>query len=485
MNYVLDVRSIRDAEKATMARGVTESFLRMNAALAICDFVCSSVNPKEGSVAVFCGTGGNGCDGLLATARLHKMGFAVTAYVVGDIGKIDKEIYSYAVNSGANIRAASEFKGSVMLIIDAIFGIGLNRPIEGETAKLIQMLNAAHSKRLAVDIPSGINADTGEVMGVAFKADVTITFSCYKLGMLTNIARNHCGKIVIADVGVNAMSDVQVTESADFTPIKRPVAMHKGEAGKVFVIGGCATMIGAPMLAGAAAHAAYLNGAGTVTVCLPKIHRAAASARATMAMMRFLSDTPDGFIKFDKSELDGIISAATAIDIGMGMGKTPDLKKIIEYICANFGGTLVIDADGINALADDYKVLCGAKCKIVLTPHVGEFTRLTGMPASVENARKLAKETGAVVALKSATTAITDGKTVRINLTGTPAMAKGGTGDVLGGCITALSCSFDPFDAAAIACYRNGLGAERAISSFAEMMLTPNEILRYADYDEN
>ncbi len=125
-----------------------------------------------------------------------------------------------------------------------------------------------------------------------------------------------------------------------------------------------------------------------------------------------------------------------------------------------------------------------AKCAIAVTPHVGEFERMTGYSATVENAVKLANEINGTVVLKSATTIITDGREVRLNISGTPAMAKGGMGDVLGGCITALSCAFDLFDAATIACYRNGVGAEKAVSSYAQMMLTPRDVLKYADYDE-
>lgn len=243
-------------------------------------------------------------------------------------------------------------------------------------------------------------------------------------------------------------------------------------------------MVGAPMMAAAAAHAAYLNGAGTVTACVPSIHRSAMSSRATMAMMKYMPDTPDGFIRFDKKSLDEIICSAAAIDIGVGMGANPELKRIVEYLCANFDKTIIIDADALNAIKLDYAFLKSSKATLILTPHVGEFTRLTDKPATVENAMSLAKELGCIVVLKSATTIITDGNEVRLNVSGTPAMAKGGMGDVLGGCITALSCAFTPFDAACIACYRNGMGAERAVSSYAEMMLTADDVLRFADYKE-
>ena len=487
MKNVLTVKEVRRAEADAMVSGLDEMYLSTNAALCIADGLSARAQANGATTAIFCGNGGNGVDGLLAAVRMHRQGRKVAVYKVFDNG--GSEFYAralnYAVRAGVPVFSARDYDGGASILVDAIFGIGLNRNIDGEVKSLIEMLNAQDDAfRLAVDIPSGLNGDTGEIMGVTFDARVTITFSCYKRGMLFGSGRDTCGDIVVDDVGIPTNSDMKIYEDGDFKTHRRKIDAHKGDMGRVFVIGGCGTMIGAPILAGAAAHSAYLNGAGTVTVCMPSIHRVAASARYTLSMLKFLKDTPDGFIKFDKNELDEIISRATAINIGTGMGATPDLKRIIQYIAKSFGGTLIIDADGLNAISGDYKFLSGSKAQVLVTPHVGEFRRLTGKDATIENAVDLAKEIGGIVVLKSATTIITDGKEIRLNVAGTPAMAKGGTGDVLGGCITALSCSYPLFDAATIACYRNGLGAERAVSAYAQMMLTPRDILNMADYDE-
>lgn len=482
---VLTSDGVRAAEQAAMDGGITETMLRINASLAVTDAVTERLKGKPAKIAVFCGHGGNGCDGLLAVYRLFRSGYAATAYLTSDICRYDDKTLALVKSSGATVTNASEYRGGADIVIDAIFGIGLNRNVDGSTATLIQKLNADKKAfRLAVDIPSGLNADTGEVMGVAFNAHVTLSFSCYKLGMLFGSGRDVCGSIVVENIGINTKSDIRVYGGEDFQPYARAKTAHKGASGRIFIVGGCGSMIGAPLMAGAAAHAAYLNGAGTVTVCLPKIHRAAAASRATMAMMKFLPDTPDGYIKFDKTVFDGILNRAVAIDLGIGMGDTPDLKEIVKYVCLNFDGRLVLDADALNAIAGDYSFLRDSKAKIALTPHVGEFERLTGKRATVENAVALAKESNCIVVLKSATTIVTDGKEVRLNIAGTPAMAKGGMGDLLGGCITALSCAYDLFDAASVACYRNGAGAERAVSSYAEMMLTARDVLKYSEYDE-
>ncbi|MDE7106851.1 MAG: NAD(P)H-hydrate dehydratase, partial [Clostridiales bacterium] len=428
------------------------------------------------------GCGGNGCDGLLAASRLRTVGHNVTAYTVFDIAKYDAETVAYVKSSGLKVEPASNYNGNAAIIADAIFGIGLNKPIEGEVAELINKLNAqANAFKIALDVPSGLNCDTGEIMGTCFKAHETVTFSCYKPGMLFGNGRNMCGKIIVKDV-FTTTSDMHVYEDGDFPAYVRDNTAHKGTAGKVYIIGGCGSMVGAPIMAGAAAHTAYLNGAGTVTVCVPSVHRAAMSARATMSIMKFMPDTPDGFIKFDKKELDDIVHNASAICIGIGMGANPELKDMVKYVCDNYDKAVVIDADAINAIKGDYGFIKSAKAKVILTPHVGEFKRLTGLDATVENAKAVAAELNAVLVLKSATTIITDGKEVRLNIAGTPAMAKGGMGDMLSGCITALTCAYSPIDAATVACYRNGLGAERAVSSYAQMMLTANDVLNFAEY---
>lgn len=485
MENVLTAEEVRAAEERVMQSGVTEDYLRLNAALAIADGIFTRAKAEGAYTAVFCGNGGNGYDGLLAACRLKRLGINVRAFLTADKSKYDAKLIAYAENAGLEMLPAAEYCFNATVIVDAIFGIGLNREVTGVVAELIKDLNSQkRGFRLAVDIPSGLNADTGEIMGVAFDADITVTFSCYKRGMLFGKGKDVCGKVIVEQIGIDTQSVVRVFGSADLPRSKRKRTAHKGNNGKIFVIGGSGAMIGAPMLAGAAAHAAYLNGAGTVTVCLPAIHRASASARANMAMMKYLPDTPEGFIKFDKKSLKEIIRKATAINIGTGMGATPELKNIVEYLCENFDGVLVLDADALNAVASDHAFLKDAKAKIIITPHVGEFTRLTGKPATVENAMEFAKQTGVLTVLKSDTTIITDGTEARLNITGTPAMAKGGTGDVLGGCIAALACAYGAFDAACIACYRNGIGAEYAVSSYAELMLTPRDILNYAEYKE-
>lgn len=484
MYNVLSVAEVRAAEQKARDAGASDLFLRTGAALATADGLYERAKNEPRGTAVFCGPGGNGADGILAAAMLRIKGCDINVYTVGNVDG-SAEYLAYAKQVGVGVFSAEEFGGKEGIYVDAIFGIGLNKHITGETADLIERLNCAEDVfRFALDIPSGLNADTGEIMGVAFRAHITMTFIGFKTGMLFGSGRDCCGRMIVENIGIEANSNVAVCTNEDFKPVKRKPSAHKGVFGKIFIIGGSGSMLGAPIMSATAAHAAYLNGAGTVTLCLPEVHRVALSSRSIMAISRFLGDTPDGFIRFDKAVFDEIIGTANVIAIGMGMGKTPELKKIVEYLAAEFSGNLIIDADALNALGTDAAVLNGGKATVAITPHVGEFRRLTGKDATIDNAVELAKTIGGTVVLKSATTIITDGERVRINITGTPAMAKGGTGDVLSGSIAGLACSMPLFDAAVVACYRNGIGAERAVSSFAELMLTPRDILKMANYPE-
>ncbi len=486
MQNVLDAESVRAAERRAMEKGFGEMMLRINASLAVADEVCDRARREWSRTAVFCGPGGNGCDGILIACRLMRQGCRnVRAFITCDESAISREIVAYAESCGLRLQPISEYDSQSNILIDAIYGIGLNRNVTGGVAELIRKLNDdANEFRLAVDIPSGLNADTGYPMGVAFKAHVTITFICYKPGMLFHDGRDYCGRIIVENIGVESQSPVSVFDGGDVRHIVRDKTMHKGKAGKVFVIGGCGEMIGAPILAGAAAQAAYFNGAGVVTVCLPKILRSAAHARTCMSVMKFLPDDEAGFIKYDEKQLDDIMSKAKSIDIGPGMGANPYLNRIVKYISDNYDGNLVIDADALNAIANDYAFLKNSKAKVVLTPHVGEFERMTGLEANIANARKVAEATGAIVVLKSATTVITDGERAILNISGTPAMAKAGMGDLLGGCIAALACNVPVLDAACIASYRNGMGAELAVAAYSELMLTAKDVLNFASYGE-
>lgn len=290
-----------------------------------------------------------------------------------------------------------------------------------------------------------------------------------------------------AELLINKLQEiVLVTEEDAFIP-KRERFTHKGDYASVFIIGGSGEMPGAPLMSYESAEAALKNGAGLLRLCVPESLKAAYQARVKQETLLFLPDD-SGKVMFDAPVLDSIIKKADSIVIGPGMGENPEILKIIGYLCQNFDKILIVDADGLNALACDLSVLKNHKCRLILTPHIGEFLRLTdGLPSALENKNqsKTAEESiektveerdlglaykaadfalkhDCVVVLKSAYSFITDGVRIYKNTTGTAAMAKGGSGDILAGIIAAFSGFMTPLRACLAGCYRLGLSGEAA-----------------------
>ncbi|MBP5593235.1 MAG: NAD(P)H-hydrate dehydratase, partial [Clostridia bacterium] len=234
-------------------------------------------------------------------------------------------------------------------------------------------------------------------------------------------------------------------------------------------------MMGASLLAHEAALAALRSGAGYAVLCVPKSLASIYMGRVKEEMLYFLPDS-DGRIVFDESALSPCLNAGCIV-IGPGLGRNKDILKIIGYFSNNYSGTLIIDADGLNVLSEDLSVIDGHKCKLILTPHVGEFKRLfANLAPTIENAKALALKTGSVVVLKSSSTIITDGKITAINITGGPELAKGGSGDVLSGMIGAFSSRFDPFGAACRACWYFGKAGEKAAERMGENSVLASDI---------
>ena len=478
---VLKVAEIKAAELKAAEYGLNEDILIENAAAALKDRV-TALQPR-GKVCVLAGGGNNGADGLSLVRMQYLSGVKVELIYTGGTPN------SYA---GARLNACRALgvpeiapdnfePQNYALIVDAMLGTGCTRPLEGIVKEIVKKLNASDVFTLSVDIPTGLNADTGEAE-LSVEADETLTFSCVKSGMLLSSGRNYCGKITVADIGVRADGKIKLITESDAKLPKRKTVCHKYDYGKVRVVAGSPEMIGAALLAHESAVAALSSGAGLCTLCVPSSLREAYQARVKEETLCFLPDS-GGKIIYDENALSALFDRTGAILIGPGMGMNPELKKIILYIAKNFNGTLVIDADGLNAFKGDAKALNGSKAKLILTPHIGEFNRLCEGVSFPENATladkvaELCKITGAVIACKSATTVISDGNEIYLNTTGTPALSKGGSGDVLGGMIAAFSLRQPPLKAAICGCYHFGASAERAEKLYGTESLLASQIL--------
>ncbi|MDR0862420.1 MAG: NAD(P)H-hydrate dehydratase [Oscillospiraceae bacterium] len=446
---------------------------------------------ESGDVLVLCGTGNNGGDGIAAAALLRGVGVPVRAFLVGRrerMTSLSREMERRLVASGGLLE---DFDADVVaavpcgVIIDALFGIGLNAPPTGDALAAIRFINTARydsrhrmgleTTVISADIPSGVAADSGLVAGEAVRADVTVAFIGAKVGHFSMPGRMYCGELRVRDLGVplealsGAESRVFAVTSGDVTLPRREPDTHKGDYGKLLIAAGCRDYMGAPVIA---ARAATRAGAGLVFLGVPTEILPIVAAKCDGEVVFAYDGVSDAL----KARLDKCDAAL----IGCGMGDTPET---FAMVAAALRGNipLILDADGINALSGHIDVLDEAACSVVLTPHEGEFTRLGGdlSAGRLAAAVKFAAEHGCVVILKGYSTVVAfpDGSAY-INTTGSPAMAKGGMGDALAGVLAALIAQGFPLkDACIAAVYLHGLAGDLAAERLGEYALAPGDVI--------
>ena len=462
---------MREADRRTIASGTSGGVLMEKAGSAVARAVMAML-PPGGKVAVVAGTGNNGGDGLVAARLLRGAGYEVETFLVGQATRVNREAAEALQRWDGPVDATINFAG-VAIIVDALFGAGLDRPITGEALAAIEAINKAEAPVVAVDLPSGINGTTGAVMGAATRAARTVTFFRKKPGHLLLPGRLYCGDVEVAQIGIadQVLDQIKPTafENGPDLWIGRWPALavdgHKYGRGHAIVVSGGLASTGAARLA---AMAALRGGAGLVTLASPR-DALAVNAAANLAVMVRAIDA--------SAELDVMLSDrrynAVAIGPGAGIG-----LRTREMTLAALAGerAAVLDADALTSFADFSDLLFEALARnrnAVLTPHTGEFQRLFGkaldhVPAA--SASKLlstmaaASLTGAVVVQKGADTVIAapDGRAA-INANAPPWLATAGSGDVLAGLITALLAQgMPPFEAAAAAVWVHGEAANLA-----------------------
>ena len=430
------------------------------------DIIESKNTDPTPRVAVFCGPGNNGGDGV-ACARLlmERGGCQVRAFFVGDRSRMTPderameekltaaggclEDFTVDMTSRETLEAAMDYEQQKILawlstcdcMVDALFGIGLKRPVEGVFRTAVLQMQKQRCPVVACDIPSGVNADTGEVLGEAVQASVTVTLTRGKPGLYMGAGAGCAGEVRIVDIGIPWEAESRLFRNAPCLEVvfqpdsclpRRPRNAHKGEFGKLFLLAGSEGYTGAPVLA---ARAALRSGAGLVYLGVPREIYPIVAVKCDEAMPFPLP-----------KEYGGILERARSCDIaliGPGLGRAPETQELVLRLLAGLDCPVVLDADGINALAGHIDVLDKRQAPTVLTPHEGEFGRLTGCALPVRDrlsaAREFARDHRCVLVLKGqgTVTAAPDGS-AWINATGNPGMAKGGSGDVLAGMIAGL-----------------------------------------------
>jgi NAD(P)H-hydrate epimerase len=415
-------------------------------------------------VLVVSGTGNNGGDGLVVARRLAVLGAKPSVFLAGDTQRVSPDARAnleawrgiggdvHELTAAPSIASLRDALAAADVVVDALFGTGLDRPIGGFLADAVQTMNASSTRKFAVDLPSGLDADTGEALGVATEAHATATFAHPKLGLFTPNGMRLAGEIHVVDIGVPALpvahlgQTVEAIEPSDlrvWIPPRAPGA-HKTSAGHVVVVAGSPGKIGAPKLV---ARGAMRAGAGLTTIATwPAAADAIESSTLEVMTARIEPSNP--------ASLEPLLHSKHAVVVGPGFGLGDDARRVVEYLLASWKGPIVVDADALSMFAGTPRVFAAAT-KAVLTPHPGELGRLLGRkPPEVESdryraARDLVSASGAVVVLKGASTVIAapDGR-VAVAPIACPALATAGAGDVLGGVVAAMMCSLPPFEAA-------------------------------------
>lgn len=438
------------------------------------------------SAAVFCGPGNNGGDGIAAARFLLKEGWRVKCVLVGKREKMtedSREMERRLIEAGGMLEDFDpEDAGKYLgfdVAVDALFGIGLNSDLRPDAARAVSRIHCAQWV-VSADIPSGVHADTGAVMGSAVRADVTVTFSGGKPGLYVGKGAVHAGRVVVADIGIPR----ELLEEGCGVTVMEPPALrrrardaHKGDFGRLFILAGSEGYTGAPVLA---SRAAVRGGAGLVTLAVPREIYPIIAVKCDEAMPWPLPD-----------DYDAVLKKASSCDvalIGPGLGQGERAEKLVLALLRDLKCPVILDADGLNILSWHINVLDKRQAVTVLTPHDGEFARLSGCTLPIADrlsaARDFAEEHHCILVLKGhrTVTAVWNRRCV-VNTTGNPGMARGGSGDALAGLMAGqLAQHPEWLDAVPEAIWLHGRAGDLAAEEKGEYGMTVGDLIEQIPY---
>lgn len=426
--------------------GIPSIVLMENAALKVIKNL--ELDKKQGFVVV-CGTGNNGGDGFVVARHLKVQGKNVEVFLVGSSENLSKDSrinYNILKNMGikinkiSNLEDINELRDSLLenkVTIDAIFGTGLKRELEELHKSVISIINENSEYIVSIDIPSGMDSNSGNILGNCIRAKKTITFQLYKSGFLAYGTDKYTGEVIVEDIGIPE-AVIDIFHNNEFIleksiiekciPIRERYG-YKGDYGRTLIVAGSKGYTGAAYIT---TQSAVRSGAGMVTLACSEDIQELLSVKLCEAMTVSYKDF---------KELEGIILKSDSIAIGPGMGDKEETFKIVEFILEKAKCPVVIDADAINVLRHNLELIKNKEIPIVLTPHLGEMSKITGLSIDyirenrLQVAKNFAKEYKVILVLKGYNTIITDGNIIYINPTGNSAMASGGMGDCLTGII--------------------------------------------------
>ena len=470
--YIMSKKNCSNIDKQTIDEYNMPGIILMENAA---EQIFRNIRTLENRYIIFCGNGNNGADGLAIGRKLIFDNKDVLFVLLKPRENPSEEFqinFNILKSLNANmiiidnIDKLDEIQQLIEefpIVIDSIFGIGLDRKLNDFYIKIIDIINNSKKKIIAVDVPSGLDADTGRPLGNAVKADITYTVEVIKKGFIEYSALEYLGDLKVIQIGIpenvkqanNENIYALSRESYRNKLIKRKIYGHKGNYGRAVLVAGSIGCLGAARLA---TESCIRSGAGLTTLITSSEGRKLLSGSLVEGMLATFEDNEK--VKY-------LLSKADAVAFGPGIKEDEESMKLLEEIIIDSPSSIIIDAGGINLLSKNKKCLCSVKDKVILTPHPGEMARLIGKDISyveknrIECSRDFAKQYKCIVLLKGYNTVITDGKDVFINKTGNSKMASGGMGDTLTGIITALVAQgYSNMDATLLGAYIHGLAAE-------------------------
>ena len=550
---VLTGRDAEAVDRQTIEGGVPSLVLMERAGAGLVQVMERKFKPLYGKKAlIICGRGNNGGDGLVIARHLFLRGVQVKTYLVGgqeglkadpavNLERVKRMGLSPGdIKEDHDLQELKEEIEGVDFLIDAIFGIGLHDEVRGIARKVIETINdvvfkeraeSAHggqqsAKRhdpardaawksdtrgpgwlaaacsgrrhslfpsslvISVDIPSGVDSDNGRILGVAIKADLTVTFVAPKFGLLNYPGAAHAGQIEVVDIGVDEAliereSCILVTSASRIgeSLVRRQEDAHKGEVGRILVVAGSLGMSGAAILS---AKSALVSGAGLVYVAVPGSVLPIVSTALVEVVGIPMPENPDGSLAYEAYyRILDLGRDMDALLVGPGLSRDSGTQRLVREILLGLEKDIVLDADGLNALTQSTSILKEAPGRVIITPHPGELSRLIGRRVPKEERLEISRETsaelGVICVLKGARTLITEpGGRSFVNLTGNSGMATAGSGDVLAGTIVSLIAQHnDPLSSAVAGVYLHGLAGDLAAEELGARSIIASDIIRY------
>lgn len=470
--------------------GIPKSSLMENAGKTVADHIIDTLDPCK--IVIFAGTGGNGGDGLVAARHLLNNGYNVELFFIGHHNRIKspETLQNWTaiknINSGLNSLKVKIIEDSSSIeevatpvIVDALLGTGIKGKVREPISGAIDIINNSEGIKIAVDVPSGLDPLTGDVNDKAVEADFTLTFHEIKIG-LKKAAVRYVGNIILYDIGIPKEAETFLGKGDLLRLKKRDITSHKGNNGRVLVIGGSRDYSGAPTLA---AHAAFKSGVDLVHVACPQSVALPIRSYSPDFIVHTLSE--EIIVEEDVDKILELSKNVDSVVIGCGMGRDKETASALNELVGEIKKPVVFDADALKLI--DTQLIKKMKNDVVVTPHSAEFKALFDLdvPKELKNKMEIISKTSneneCVVLLKGALDIISNGKKTRLNKTGNPGMTVGGTGDCLAGLVGGLLAKgHDGFEAACLGAYINGRAGDMASVKY-EYHFTATDMMKYID----